>query len=371
MKLFHTSDWHLGRMLYGRSLVEDQEYFLNSVFLPAVDAEQPDGILLAGDLYDRQVPSTEAIRLFDRALSQLARRNVPIVMISGNHDGGERIAILKDLLRKSGVFLATSLEDGFSPVCLEQGAERVQIFPLPYFDPAQAREFLREDSLRGMNASMEALINRMIPLFEPDCAHILMAHCFAAGSFASDSESTIFVGGSGEVSPALFNPFDYVALGHLHGPQKAGERGRYSGSPLTYSVDEENQRKCFLILDIQDGAVRAREYPVLPLRRVRRVSGSFQELYEEEGICEDYVEITLTDREPVLQAVERLRPRFPNLLSLRNPWTANQGQRRAQEIRNKDEQTIFTSFLKNVCGWEPDVQDLELFAEILEEVKRS
>lgn len=371
MKLFHTSDWHLGRMLYGRSLLSDQRHFLENVFLPAVERERPACVILAGDLYDRQIAPPEAIRLFDSTLSRLTDLGCRVCMISGNHDGADRIAILKGALRRSGVYLSTNLEDAFSPVLLEEQGEKIQLFLLPYFDAAQAREFLGDDSLRGERAAMERLIEKMVPLFHPGAAHILVSHCFTAGSLTSDSESSLFVGGSGEIPPALFDPFDYVALGHLHGPQKAGKKGRYSGSPLKYSVDEAGQKKGFIRLQWKDGAISVEQIPVVPLRDVRRVSGLFQDLLKqgEACPCQDYVELTLEDKEPVLLAAERLRPGYPNLLSVSGSWAMGSAGERAKKLEGQDESTIFTSFLKDVCGLEAEEEDLRLFREVLEEVK--
>lgn len=372
MKLFHTSDWHLGRMLYGRSLLEDQRHFLERVFLPAVERERPACILLSGDVYDRQIAPVEAIRLFDSFLARLSELSCKIVVTAGNHDGADRMALLKGVLRNSGVVFATSLEDAFSPVLLEQDGEAVQIFPLPYFDTAQAREFLGDPELKGEAACMEELIRRMAPLFRPGAAHLLMAHCFAAGSAVCDSESGSFVGGSGEVPPALFLPFDYAALGHLHGPQRAGERGRYSGSPLKYSVDEERQRKSFCRLNWDGKAVSVEEEPIVPLRDVRRISGLFRDLLAqgEASPCQDYVELVLEDKSPVLLAAERLRPGYPNLLSVSNPWAiAGTAGERAARLKGRDEATVFSSFLRDVCGAEPEEGDLELFREMRREAE--
>ena len=247
MVIFHTSDWHLGRMLRGRSLIEDQKYFLDQVFLPAVEQERPACVLLAGDIYDRQVASPEAIRLFDSALDRLTQLGCKVLAIAGNHDGADRIALMKRALQKSGVYLATQLEDALEPVLLQEGRTTVQVFLLPYFDPAQARDFFGDDSLRGEGQCMERMLEELKKRFLPGAKHILAAHCFAAGASVCDSES-IFVGGSGQVPPSLFMAFDYVALGHLHGPQQAGENAWYSGSPLKYSVSEAGQKKGFLRL---------------------------------------------------------------------------------------------------------------------------
>lgn len=372
MQLFHTSDWHLGRMLYGRSLLEDQRHFLEEQFLPAVEEERPACVLLAGDLYDRQVAPPEAIALLDRTLSRLVELEVPVCAIAGNHDGPSRIAILKSALRRAGVYLATQLEDAFAPVTIEQGGQAVQVFLLPYFDTAQVRDFLGDETLKGENACMEALLHRMLPLFAPGAAHVLVAHCFAAGSQTCDSESVALVGGSGQVSPGLFEAFDYVALGHLHGPQKAGEKARYSGSPLKYSIDEAGQKKGFLTLTWDGTAMAAELRPTRPLRDVGRLTGQFQDLLArgEASPCQDYVELVLEDQEPVLLAAERLRPYYPNLLSVSHPKAfamATAGQR-AAKLQNQDQATVFASFLKDVCQIEPEEEDLALFREVRMEV---
>lgn len=370
MKLFHTSDWHLGRMLGGRSLLEDQRWFLEQAFLPAVQRERPACVLLCGDIYDRQIAPPEAIRLFDSTLTALTELHCKVCAISGNHDSADRIAILKGVLRGSGIYFSTELKDAFSPVLLEENGEKVQLFSLPYFDTAQARDFLGDESLRGEGACVQQLVARMTPLFEPGAAHVLLAHCFAAGSSVSDSESGLFVGGVGEVAPKLFEAFDYVALGHLHGPQKAGEKGFYSGSPLKYSVDEEHQKKGYRVLDWNGTQLSSATVEVQPLRDVRKISGALDELLERDEPCEDYVELTLTDKAPILHAAERLRAKYPNLLTVSNPWMASGGgSARARQLRDKDEAAIFSAFLKEVCGEEADAEDLAVFREVLEEVR--
>lgn len=369
MLIYHTSDWHLGRMLYGRSLLEDQRYFLENIFLPAVERERPACVILAGDIYDRQVASIESIRLFDGVLDRLVCLGCKVLAISGNHDGAERIALLKSALRRSGVFLATSLEDALEPVLLQQDDEQVQIFLLPYFDPAQARDFLEDEALRGDGPCMERLLARLTPLFLPNAVHILTAHCFATGALVGESES-VFVGGSGQVPPELFDAFDYTALGHLHGPQRAGTKARYSGSPLKYSISEARQQKCFLRLEASAGKVHAQPVPIAPLRDVRQLRGTFQELLTagEAAPCLDYVELLLTDRDPVLMAAERLRPYYSNLLSVSGAWTAAAAGERAGRLKGRDGQEVFGAFLRDVCGQEPGEEDLALFREIWEEV---
>lgn len=370
MILFHTSDWHLGRMLRGRSLIEDQRYFLEEIFLPAVEREHPACVLLAGDIYDRQVPPPEAIRLFDRTLDRLTQLGCKVLAISGNHDGADRIAIMKKALRQSGIYLATQPEDALEPVLLEEDGLSVQVFLLPYFDPVQARDFFGDDSLRGESQCMERMLAELKPRFLPGAKHILVAHCFAAGAAVCDSES-IFVGGSGQVPPALFADFDYTALGHLHGPQKAGENARYSGSPLKYSISEAGQRKGFLRLTADEEGIRAEETPIVPLRDVREVRGLFADLEAagEAAPCNDYLDISLEDPAPVLMAAERLRPYYPNLLEVRNQWAVltEEGQSRAR-LKGLSREDLFLAFMRDICGTEAEEGDLALFREVLGEI---
>lgn len=366
MLLYHTSDWHLGRMLYGRSLLPDQEHFLNNIFLPSVERERPAAVIIAGDIYDRQVASIDAIRLFDSVLGRLVSLGCRVFAISGNHDGAGRMAIMKSALRLSGVYIATSLEEALEPVTLSSGGGAVQLSLLPYSDPPAVRDFLGDESLRGESACMEAMLELIRPRLDPALPHILVAHCFAAGASVSDSES-VFVGGSGQIPPGVFSGFDYVALGHLHGPQQVGINARYSGSPLKYSVSEAGQRKCFLRLDISGDRIDCRPVDVTPIRDVRRLSGTFEELLS--GSSDDYVELDLTDTDPVLLAAERLRPRYPNLLSVTGAWAIKAAGERSGKLSGRDEQAVFSAFMKDVCGLEANDSDLELFRDIWKEVQ--
>lgn len=370
LKILHTSDWHLGRILYGGSLIKDQKHFIENVFLPICVEEKPDAVLISGDIYDRQIASVEAIRLFDETLLKLSELDIAVCVISGNHDGADRIAIMKAVLKKSGVNIATSVSDSLIPVELEKDDTKVQIFMLPYMENSQVREFFSEPELKGENACMHRVIKELKLSFKPGYKKILMAHCFVAGSQKSDSESTIFVGGSGEVSTSAFEDFDYVALGHLHGPQRAGENGRYSGSPLKYSVDEEKHKKTVVMLDISDD-IKHRLIEIKPLRDVRRIKGAFEELMEKdaEDINEDYVEIELTDKKPVLFAPEKLREYYPNVLAVRNNWMSEGIGGSRRELKKESEKVIFGAFMQDICGIEPDEETSQMFMEILREAK--
>ncbi|WP_195984572.1 exonuclease SbcCD subunit D [Clostridium sp. D33t1_170424_F3] len=365
MKILHTSDWHLGKMLFGRSLLEDQAYFIDRVFLPLMERERPDLLLLAGDVFDRQIAPTEAIRLFDRFVSEAHRLHIPLAVISGNHDGAERMTLGADLLRQCGVTIATKIEDAFTPVRLPG---HVNLYLLPYFDPVQARQFLGEE-VRGFQESYQAVLDKLRASFEPDAVNLLAAHCFVMGGETSSSESPTFVGGSSEVPPACFAGFSYVALGHLHRPQKAGPNGRYAGSPLKYSFDEADHRKSVAMVHIEDGTVETEQIPVQPLRDLRLLSGTMETLLAQgrENPSEDYLYVHLLDESPVYMPMDRLRPYFPNLLGLNSEWLAragsgdNAGLREQLLHRKTDDTAIFEEFLKQICGTQADDEDRALF----------
>lgn len=378
MKLLHTSDWHLGRMIYGHSLLQDQEYFIKQVFLPAAEAERPACIILAGDIFDRQIAPVEAIRLFDYVISEIHKLRIPLAVIAGNHDGADRIAIGAELLRDSGIAIAARLEDAFTPLEVEQNGEKADLYLLPYCEPAAVRQFLHNDDIHGFHEAYDAILNEIKKTFRPDVLHILVAHCFVAGGVLSDSESPIYVGGSGEVNPSVFEGFDYVALGHLHAPQKTGGNGRYSGSPLKYSFDEERQRKSLTLLNINQAECRVDELPIAPLHDMRTVSGTMEELLAQgkQKICEDYLFIRVTDSTPIYMPAEQLRPFYPNLLAVNCDWlnpTAAAGEDAAlrDQMRHHkvDELAVFEQFMKQVCGSDADEDDRTLFLQTLNEIK--
>lgn len=374
MKIFHTSDWHLGKMVYGRSLLPDQAHFVNDVFLPAVRSERPDLVLLAGDIFDRQIAPVEAIRLFDRFVTEMSALHVPLALIAGNHDGADRIAIGAGLLRRSGIYIGTALADAFEPAVITAGGATVQVFLLPYCEPAAVRDYLKDDSLRSFQDAYAALLGRVRQQLAPGAFHILLAHCFVMGGALSSSESPTFVGGSSEVNPSVFEGFDYVALGHLHGPQKAGPNGRYAGSPLKYSFDEAGQKKSFTVLNVENGRAEISEYIRPPLHDMRVLSGPFRDLLEAARAApsEDYLYAALTDCAPVYMPVDQLRPYYPNLLGLSSEWLArtgaageNGGLRDQLMHRKTDDLYIFEQFLNQICGCEADDGDRTLFLQAM------
>ncbi len=377
MKILHTSDWHLGKMIYGRSLLEDQVYFINEVFLPAVQQEHPDCVILAGDIFDRQIAPVEAIRLFDNVLTELHRLHIPFAAVAGNHDGADRIATGASMLRSSGIYIASALEDAFSPVVLDNGQEQLHLYLLPYIEPAAVRQYFHDDSIQGFPAAYKAVIAAIQEHLDPAAVNVLVCHCFAAGSKTCDSESAVYVGGSGEVPPALFQCFDYTALGHLHSPQAVGKHGRYCGSPLKYSFDEAHHKKSMTLLNITKQDCTVTLLPVPALHDMRTVTGSMEELLSlgKTTPSQDYLSVELTDSTPVYMPLEQLRPYFPNVLSVHCNWlhTELSGEqkalRRDMQNRTVDEMTVFSQFLRQICDTEPTQEDILLFQTLLAELK--
>lgn len=379
MKILHTSDWHLGRMIYGRSLMEDQAYFVEQVYFPALEQYHPDCVILAGDIFDRQIASVEAIRMFGRVLTRMHGMGIPLIAVAGNHDGADRLAVGTDLLRHSGIHLLTSPDALQETVRLDCGGERVDIYGMPYCDPAGIRQFLGQEDLHGFDAAYRAVLEPVRAKLDPQAYSILVAHCFVAGSQTSDSESAVYVGGSGEVHTDVFEGFDYVALGHLHRAQRAGKQGWYSGSPLKYSFDEESHKKSMALLTIENGTCSTELLPVTPLRDMRTLDGTMEELLElgRQQRQEDYLWVRVKGKTPVYMPAEQLRPYYPNLLGIHCEWLQQDseletetGRLREQLIgRRIDEKMVLNEFFRQVCGTEATEEEEELFLEIFGQVQ--
>ncbi|MGN0517660.1 MAG: exonuclease SbcCD subunit D [Acutalibacteraceae bacterium] len=364
MKIIHTSDWHLGKSLFKQPLIEDQAYFINNFLLPLVKKESPDVVIISGDIFDRGIAPVEAISLFDGFIDSMAQLGIPLVVITGNHDSKERIAIGAKLLRSGGIYISSDISSVEAPIELTCGDEKAHIYTLPFFTQRQAEEYLGEDT-DTYNTAYSKVIEKITPSIDDKYINILVAHCFVTGSSTSDSESPLYVGDSAQVDKKLFDCFDYTALGHLHAPQNVSEKVRYSGSPLKYSFDEEHQKKAVSIVTLTKDGVNIENIPVVTAKDVYTVSGKFDELVElgKEKPSNDYIHINLTDKYPVYMPVDRLREYFPNILSLSCEYITGSGAQRTEStITTKStDMEIFTQFLSQICGVEPTEEETELF----------
>ena len=319
MKLIHLSDLHLGKRLNEFSLGEDQEYILNQI-LQIVEAEQPDAVVIAGDVYDKAIPSMEAVSLFDEFLVRLAGLHTHIFVISGNHDSPERIAFGSRLLEETGIHLSPVYGGSVEPVTLEDAFGPVDFYLLPFVKPIHVRRFFPEDPTDTYTQALSTAVGHMN--LDEHRRNVLVTHQFVTGASRSDSEE-ISVGGADNVDSAVFDAFDYVALGHIHSPQHCGsEKIRYCGTPLKYSFSEAKDTKSVTVAELKEkGNLVIRTVPLKPLRELVELRGTFEELtnrhfYENTTWTRDYVHLTLTDEEDIPDAVGKLRLVYRNLMKL-------------------------------------------------------
>lgn len=319
MKFLHLADLHLGKRVNGFSMLEDQAHILRQI-LAILDDEQPDGVLIAGDVYDKSVPSVEAVELLDGFLTELRTRGVPVLLISGNHDSPERLAFGGRVMDSCGIHISPVYNGALAPVTLHDEFGPVHVWLLPFVKPAHVRRwFLDADIESYTDAVAEAVAHMDI---DTAARNVLVTHQFVTGGTRSGSEE-LSVGGTDNVDSGVFAPFDYVALGHLHGAQHIGrETIRYAGSPLKYSFSEARQHKSVTVVTLgEKGDVQVRTVALTPLRELREIRGSYDELtarsfYEHTTYRSDYLHLILTDEQDVFDAMSRLRTIYPYLMTL-------------------------------------------------------
>lgn len=329
MRLIHLSDLHIGKRVNEFSMLEDQEYILKEI-LGIIDDEQPDGVIIAGDVYDKSVPSEEAVKLLDSFLTSLAKRKRQVYIISGNHDSAAKLAFASSLIALSGIHISpvydstqiAMIGDGLvRPYKLEDGkGQMVNIYMLPFVKPAMVRAVFPDeaDYIKDYTDACRVAVEHMD--VDEKVTNILVAHQFVTGAVRSESEEN--VGGLDNVDVSVFDSFDYVALGHIHGPQKVGrETVRYCGTPLKYSLSEANHTKSVTVVDIPENKkIEIRTVPLVPMHELREVKGTFDELMDRrnyEGTAvDDYLYVVLTDEDDVPDALGKLRTVYPNVMKL-------------------------------------------------------
>lgn len=373
MRLLHTADWHLGRTFHGASLLEDQAFALDRL-VELADDERVDAVLVSGDVYDRSLPPADAVTLLDETLTRLAEVCGALVVIAGNHDGPERLAFGSRMLAGAGLHVAGPLGSEPVSVALADAHGHVRVWALPYADPPQVAHALGDDGIRGHEAAMAALAGAARSRFAPGERNVVLAHAYVTGGAASESERPLSVGGAGDVSAALFDGFDYVALGHLHRPQQVGSpRVRYSGSLLKYSFDEASHAKSVSVAEIAaDGAVTVEERTLPLLRDTRRIRGELDALIAgapAEG-RDDWILAELTDPEPRYNALERLRAVHPNVLGVvRVARTTPEGEAAGptiEQVKRMGTGELFAGFFREVTGADLTDPQSEIFAELAE-----
>lgn len=314
MKLLHLSDLHIGKRVNEVSMIEDQEYILTQI-IHIIDEEKPDAVLIAGDVYDKSVPSAEAVTLFDDFLCRLAKRNLQVLIISGNHDSPERLAFGNRLMEGAGIHLSPVYCGKVEPITLSDAHGDVRFWMLPFIKPANVKRYFPDEAIESYTDACRVAVEKM----GMDTAerNVLLTHQFVTGAATCESEE-ISVGGTDNVDASVFADFDYVALGHIHGPQNIGSnRIRYCGTPLKYSFSEVDHYKSVTVVELgAKGELELHTLPLTPKHDMRQIRGTFAELLDKTRATDDYLHILLTDEEDVSEAMGRLRVIYPNIMKL-------------------------------------------------------
>ena len=402
MKFLHLADLHIGKRVCEHSMLGDQVHILGEV-LKVVDAEKPDAVLIAGDVYDKPVPGAEAVAVLDDFLVKLSRTGVKVFVVSGNHDSAERIAFGARLMQGTGVYMSPVYSGAFEPVTLQDVSGEVDVWMLPFVRPAMVRACLESDeerdAVKDYTSAVKAALAQM--KFTEGRRNVLVAHQFVTGAETSDSEEC--VGGLENVDASVFEKFDYVALGHIHKPQnvlKDGDgtvRARYSGTPLKYSLSEAAHKKSVTVVELgsagnagvavagdlfadsgMHAALQLREVPLVPLHDVRKIHGTFAELVSPEfrngqvaaGMSlEDYVYIELTDENDISDAAQKLRGIYPNLMMLAydNERTRNQKITvDVEKVEKNSPMQLFGEFFGEMNGREMNGEESEFVQSIID-----
>ena len=396
MRFLHTADWHLGRIFYGQYLTDDQAHVLEHQFFTILKEEKIDGILLAGDVFDRAVPPIEAIELWDSIITRLAMDyKVPLFVVSGNHDGAERLEVGRSMLSRSGIHIWGSPHHALQPFEFESSDGKVAICPMPFSEPRRIGDALglsasestpvdtdiaddtlfsyvddkeqetSEINLHNYDQMYQAWSDYLYKQVPKQMRSIAISHAFVMGGEVGGSERTLSVGGSEQVSPHVFKNFHYTALGHLHGPQRMGaDYIRYSGSPLKYSFDEHAQKKSFTIIDLDTkGKVDISTIPVEAKRDVVILEGYFEDLLNNKALQtkykDDYVQARLLDTMPIMDGMAKLRQVYHRCMTIElagrivTPM-ADMGDAVFKEL---DERQLFNQFAETV--WKEPLTEAE------------
>ncbi len=318
MKLIHLSDLHIGKRVNEVPMIEDQEYILHQI-LGIIDDEKADAVLIAGDVYDKSVPSAEAVTLFDGFLCCLAERKLPVFIISGNHDSPERLAFGRRFMESNNIHISPVYNGEVKPVNLHDEHGDVDFWLLPFIKPVHVKRYFSDEAIESYTDACRVAVENMH--LDSSKRNVLLTHQFVTGASTCESEE-LSVGGSDNVDASVLDDFDYVALGHIHGPQNIGSnRIRYCGTPLKYSFSEADHHKSLSVVELgRKGELNVSLRPLTPKHDMRQIKGSFAEIIDKKfysgTATDDYLHIILTDEEDVEEAIGRLRLIYPNIMKL-------------------------------------------------------
>lgn len=377
MKLMHLADLHLGKRVNGFSMMEEQEYILNRI-LEIMEEEQPDGLLVAGDVYDKTIPPAEAVRLMDDFLTAVAAKHVPVFLISGNHDSAERVAFGHQLMQGSGIWISPVYDGTIRHHTLEDRWGEVNIYLIPFLRPSVVRSFFPDVEIEDYTDALRTIIEDL--QVDTSRRNVVLAHQFvtAAGALPETCDSEqLSVGGLDRVDGSVFSPFDYTALGHLHGPQRVGsETIRYAGSPLKYSFSELHQKKSVTVAELREkGEAEIRQIPLQPRREMIELRGTFEKILAEarkKGEPQtDYYHMILTDETDVVDALSRLREYYPNIMLLDYDNRRTRSQKEVEQLDRVEERTpgeLFAALYEQQNGQEMDSDRKEYLDGLIREI---
>lgn len=375
MKFLHISDLHIGKRVNGFSMIEDQKYILKQI-LEIAEKKQVDGVLIAGDIYDKPVPSAEAVQVLDQFLTELAEQKRMVFLISGNHDSAERIAFGAQLMKGKNIYLSPVYDGKITKVLLTDSYGEIFIYLMPFIKPAVVRHVLEGELPETYHDAVKLVIEQME--IDHKKRNILVAHQFVTGAGRCDSEE-VAVGGLDNVDAEILEEFDYVALGHIHSPQSIKrETIRYCGTPLKYSFSEAKQEKSVTIIECKEkGQVEIETVLLYPLRDMRKIKGTYLEItdrsFYQNKNAEDYVQITLTDEEDVLDGLQKLRVFYPNLMQLvydNSRTKKSQIIEMAQDMEIKSELELFEEFYKLQNNQAMSEKQVDYVRKLIEEIKK-
>ena len=374
MKIIHLADLHIGKRVNEFSMIDDQKYILNQI-LEIIDKEKPDAVIIAGDVYDKQVPSIEAVELLDSFISDISKRKTTTFIISGNHDSAERLAFGSSLMAMGKIYISPVYNGKISKYTLKNDFVSANFYLLPFVKPSHVKRFFPDEKIESYTDAIKVVVDNL--KLDTSKINILIAHQFVTGASRTESEE-ISVGGLDNVDASVFEDFDYVALGHIHRPQKIGtERIRYCGTPVTYSFSEVNDTKSVSIIEINSKEdFNLRTIPLIPKRDMRKIRGTYEELitktnYENTN-TDDYIHVTLTDEFNVVDAIQKLRVIYKNIMKLEYDNMRTRESRKINlddmVIENKNPLEIFSEFYKLQNNQEMDDEQKEIIKKIMEEV---
>ena len=373
MKFIHMSDLHLGKHINQFSMLEDQKYIFNEI-VEIIKKEKPNALLLSGDIYDKPIPPVEAVNLLDDFLSKIALEKIPVLIISGNHDSPDRLGFGSSLMKSSQIYISQVYDGNIQCVTLEDENGPVNFYLLPYIKPSTVRQVFPEEKINSFNDAVKLALSKLS--LNKDERNVLLAHQFVTGAQTCESEE-LFVGGSENVDAFLFDDFDYVALGHIHGPQKVGRESiRYCGTPLKYSFSEVNHKKGLCLVELtKKGDINCALIPLKPLHEMRKLKGTFQEIMfgpeSKASNKDDYLHITLTDEMDVPEGYGRLSSVYKNLISMdydNSRTRANQDMTLLDNIKTVKPLELFEEFFEKQNNKKMTENQKNFMEKLIEEI---